>query len=178
MFRELSYLRFFFENPHKDIAVREYATLMKISPATASKRLSQFVKQKYLQKRAERQHLLFSANTGNDEYKDAKKYYALQKIKSSGLLDHLISTFQQPYAIYLFGSYAKAEFTLTSDIDIFVLSAVNKEPELKSFEKKLGTTIQVISCSQEDVRALAKKNPDLLNNIVNGDLLHGFWEVF
>ncbi len=171
-------LKHFFDDPHREFHLREFARIHKISPTTAGKILENLRKENYLLKRKERGHLLYRANTDGEEYKNLKAFYNVSKITNSGLVNFLVDEFNYPEAIVLFGSYAKAENTLKSDIDIFVLSEVKKEPDVSKFEKALKCKIQLFSADRTKFNQMANDSKELLNNILNGRILYGYLEVF
>lgn len=171
-------LKPFLENPNREYHPRELSRLLKISPTTAGKFLESLKKQNYLLKRKERGHLLYRANTDNEAYRDLKTHYNITKIKKSGLVDHLISEYNYPKTIILFGSYAKAENTPESDIDLFIASEITKEPNLKKFEKKLGCEIQLFCANKKKFNQMKENSKELLNNILNGKILYGYIEAF
>ena len=65
-----------------------------------------------------------------------------------------------------------------SDIDIFVLAHTKKELKLVECEKKIGAAIHLFVHTPKEIAKLKKTSPNLLNNILNGVRLAGFWEVF
>ncbi len=155
----------FFEDCYKQVAVREYARLMKFTPPTASKILKEYHKNGWLSMRQERKHLLFSLNHENKEIVDISRMYWKRK------LDILVKTLQkklvQP-AVIAFGSVAKAEVTPQSDVDIAIFG--EKKPlDIGHVEKILGRRISVYWFSS--LRQV--KNEHLLNNILNGIPLYG-----
>lgn len=177
MFNKKDSLKVFFNEPDREVAVREYARMCNIAPATAAKHLQQFVQQGLLVSRKERNLVLFKANEESDAYKDLKKYENIRLIRESRLLEHLIIKLQYPLAIFLFGSYAKAENRIGSDIDLFIITRTKKKIDTKIYEKKLNAPIQLFIYTPKEVHKLKKTNPHLLNNILNGVRLYGFWEA-
>jgi predicted nucleotidyltransferase len=169
-------LESFIEEPEKEFFVREIARKLNKSPATISKYLKNYEKQGILISKEKFNHLLFKANTESIKFKQLKLSYNLNKIYESGLIDFLIKEFNHPNAIILFGSFAKAENIKTSDIDIFIVSSRKKELNLEKYEKKLGYNVQLFV--EKDIKKLKEKNKELLNNIINGITLYGFFEVF
>lgn len=176
MFKDSDMLRPFMET-NREINVREHARLQGITPATSSKYLRQFYKQGILSYRNERNLLLYSA-AESLQFRSLKTSWNIERIREAGLVQFLVRELREPLAVFLFGSFAKGENTSESDIDIFVLTATKRSIDVSLFEKQLRTTIQLVVCAPEDIVKLRKKNPHLLNNIVNGIRLHGFWEVF
>ncbi len=175
---DIDTLQPFIENPFNEFHVREIARILKISPTTAGKCLESLKKEDYLLKKKERGHLLYRANTESENYKELKTYYNIRKIKKSGVVDFLIKEFNYPEAIILFGSYAKAENTPVSDIDIFILSEAKKEPDLALLEKRIGCKIQLFTANRKKFNQMLKESKELLNNILNGKILYGYVEVF
>ncbi|MEA3430836.1 MAG: nucleotidyltransferase domain-containing protein [Nanoarchaeota archaeon] len=169
MFKEINTLKPFLEEPNKEFNVRELARLLNIAPATASKKLKYFTKNKILKQREERMLLLYKADLDSEFYKDLKIYYNIRKIKKSGLIEILNKFYLKP-SITLFGSTATGLDTKTSDIDLFVETEQKSQiKELKTFEKKINRTLQILTAS--DIKKL--KNPHLINNILNGITIQG-----
>jgi len=176
MFTELNNLKLFFEEPNREFHLRELARLMKRNPVTVKKYLEDSIKQNILRCRKERGLELYSSNTEDFYYKEYKKIYNRLKFIESGLLDYLKEEFSLP-TIMLFGSYARGEDNKNSDVDVFILSEVKKTPDLSNFEKKITRTIQVHIFNRKGFEAAKKTNKELINNITNGTILHGFIEV-
>ncbi len=167
----------FFDEPAREFHVREVARAVRKSPTTVSKELKGLVKEELLVSEKKRGHLLFKANSQDEAYKREKQRYNVDRLFESGLVEFLKKKYSSE-AIGLFGSFAKAENDPRSDIDVFVISPVEKEGDLKEFEKKLGLPIQLFVFSRKKVDEMRMKNKELLNNLVNGIILDGYWRVF
>jgi len=169
MFKEINILKVFFENPTKEFGVRELARIVNLAPATASKELKRFSKNKLLKKRKERRTNLYSANIEEDAYRDIKVYYNVRKIRDSGLIDKLNEFYLKP-SVVMFGSAAHGMDTETSDFDILIISErKNDFPELEKFERKLNRKIQIFRVAK--IKDL--KNEHLINSVLNGIILQG-----
>ena len=169
MFKNLNILKIFFEQPTREFNVREVARILKISPATASKRLNALVKNGLLLRRKERLLKLYKANLESNFYKDLKIFYNLRKIKEIGLLDALNAFYLKP-TIVLFGSAAFGLDTETSDFDLLIISEKTKDfPELNEFEKKINRKLQLFVT--KDIKKI--RNKRLINNILNGIVVQG-----
>ena len=169
MFKELNILRPFFEEPNREFNVREAARILKITPATASKKLKELSKQSILKHRKERVLDLYKANLESDAYKDLKRYYTISNLRKSALIESLNEFYLKP-AIILYGSSSKGMDTETSDIDLVIISENIKEfPKRAEYEKKLGKGIHIFA-----VRKINDlKNMNLVNNVLNGIVLGG-----
>src|SRR3989344_7476314 len=102
-------IEFFIKEPEKEFHVRQISKLLKKSPSTISKYLKRYKKEGILKSEEKLNHLFFKANTENRCFKQKKLYYNIDEINKSDLIDFLGREFNQPEAIILFGSFAKAE---------------------------------------------------------------------
>ena len=178
LFEKIDTLEYFFEEPEREFHLREIARLSKLAPSTLSKYLKKLAAENIILIRKSKGFSIFKSNNENALYKDMKLFYNLINIRKSGLIEYLADEFNQPKAIILFGSFRKSENIPKSDIDLFIESEVKKNPDLSKFEKKLSHPIQLFQFSRNEIENLKAKNKELLNNILNGILLEGFFEVY
>lgn len=171
-------INYFLDNPGKKYHIRGLARLAKKSPTTISTKLNELKKEGYVTSTKEIGHVFYRADIENSIYKDFKLYYNIKRIRSSGLLEFLKDHYNYHSAIILFGSFRKSENISASDIDLCAITAKKSEPNLIVFEKKLKHPIQLFTFSKEEFKSLKKKNPELLNNLINGIVLEGYLEVF
>ncbi|MFH0836965.1 MAG: nucleotidyltransferase domain-containing protein [Candidatus Aenigmatarchaeota archaeon] len=176
MFNELDKLRLFFEEPAREFHLRELSRITKKNPVTVKTHLKSFVKTSVIKRKKERNLELYSANTENLYYKEYKRIYNKAKLFESGLIDFLKEEFSLP-VIIIFGSYEKGEDNQNSDIDIFILTEVKKKLDIDDYEKKLNRSIQFHIMNKKEFETIKKKNPDLINNVINGSVIYGFFEV-
>lgn len=165
MLNYINNLGAFFEDCYRRINVREYAKIMNISPPTASKILTEYFKEGILIKEAERNYLFFHANNKSKEFIDLSKIYWQLKLKD--LIQYIEKTAVSP-TLVLFGSLAKAEAKIDSDIDLGIFGHKRKI-NLVYFEKKIKRKIQIFWFSS--IKEI--KNKELANNIINGYILRG-----
>jgi len=171
MFNELNTLKPFFEDPQREFNVRQAARILKMAPATASKRLKGFSKQGILLHRKERVLDLYRANPESTAYRDVKQYYNVTKIRNGGIIEYFDRKYLKPTVIF-FGSGAHGYDVRDSDFDFVVISEVPgiiKDDDLSSIEKKLNRRIQLFVV--KDLNDL--KNNNLINNVLSGILLQG-----
>lgn len=171
-------IELFLKEPNKEFHVREISKLLKKSPTTISKFLKIYTKKEILISETRFNHLLFKANTENPEFKRYKLDYNLSNLNNSGLVNELTKRLNHPEAIILFGSYAKAEDSKNSDIDLLIITNNKKDIDLKIFEKKLEKNIQLHIHSNKEIENMKTKNKELLNSFVNGIIINGYWELF
>ncbi|MBI2576870.1 nucleotidyltransferase domain-containing protein [Candidatus Woesearchaeota archaeon] len=166
------------ESPEKEFHVREIAKLVRVSPTTAAKEIRKLQQKKLISARKLSNHLLVKANTESPSWKELKKQYNLARLRSSGIIGFLERELNAPEAVILFGSYAKGEEGPYSDIDLFIVASSKKNPALEPFQKKLRRPIQLFIHSKEDIEKMKKTNKGLLNNVINGVIVYGYWEAF
>ena len=165
MLNIINNLKPFFEDCYREIAVREYARKIKVTPPTASKLLKQFTERNLLKKREDRRFLLFRADRENPTLKKLSHIYWEEKLKD--LIEYLIEELH-PNAITLFGSLANLEVNENSDIDLAVFTEFKKNPNLEKFQKKLGKEIHLFT-----FESLEKVNKELRTGILRGHLIRG-----
>ena len=163
-------LELFIEFPTKDFSIRGLARNLKLSHATVLKYIADLEKLGFIKKKEATLYPTYFANTESQKYKFYKRNWLIFKINESGLIDY-IQKEALPSSIILFGSGAKATFTIKSDIDIFV-EANETKLELTKFEKKLNHKINLLF--EQNINHLSK---ELRNNIINGVVLYGFIKI-
>lgn len=119
MLNNINNLKLFFEDCYRRINVREYARFMKISPPTASTLLSSYEKAGLLLNEKDKNYIFYYANKNSRDFIDLSRMYWRNKL--SHLIDYLDKQLINPTVI-LFGSLAKAESKIDSDIDIGVIA--------------------------------------------------------
>lgn len=165
MLKILNDLQPFFEDCYRRINVREYATITKISPPTASKLLEQYRGEGLLSQERFRNYLLFYANKDSKQFIDLSRIY--WRIKLKELVEYLEKKLTAP-TIILFGSLSKAEVKPDSDIDLALFTS-KKEIDITSFEKELNRKVQVFWFTS--IKSVPSK--ELAHNIINGSVLEG-----
>lgn len=166
-------LKCFFEEPNRWYHLREYARINKISASTSLKYLNELYKNRFLKKKKEHNLVLYRADEDSEKFRDIKIFWSIQKIRDSGILDFLEGEFK-PKCIILFGSISKGLDNKDSDIDLFLMSPVKKEVDIKKFDKLIGRKIQLFVFNQKEL--ISKK--ELANNILNGIILRGYLDIF
>lgn len=175
MERKLAILRPFFEDPNSRFSIRELSRLLRINHTTVRQYLDKLVKEGFLSLKKEGVYsfyrIVLSKKTLN-----LKLYYNLEKIRNSNLIEDLERLYDLP-VIVLFGSCASAMDDAGSDIDICIISDVEKEFPIEKYEKILNRKISLHRFSRGLWSRSKKSNPNLVNNICNGVVLSGELEV-
>lgn len=170
MLKNLKDLEIFFEDTGRQVSIREFARIKKISPVTAGKILRQYKHEKILSEREDRGYIFFKANNSETLFLGLARVYWTNKLKY--ILDEIDQFYNFP-TIFLFGSINKGDNNLNSDIDLFIIT--NKKEEFvvsKQHVDKIRREIQIFTASnKEDI-----KNKNLLKNMLNGTKIRGEFE--
>jgi len=166
----------FFINPGTAYHIREISKLTKINHMTVGKYLKVLKNDAYLIIKESTPYNTYKADTASKKYVNLKRYYNLEKLRKSEIIDALEKEFDFP-VIVLFGSYARAEDDSNSDIDIAIISEAKKEIDISQYEKKLKKKISIHLFNHKKWEETKKKNPELVNSICNGLVLSGQLEV-
>jgi predicted nucleotidyltransferase len=155
----------FFEDCYREISVRKYSRIMKMSAPTASTILKNYEKEEFLKKREDKGYLLFRINRENPVVLDLSRIY--WKIRLKRITGKISESMHNP-AVILFGSLSKLEAKQDSDIDITIISKTIKKIDLNADEKELKRSIQAFYFkSSKDI------SKDLKANILKGSILAG-----
>lgn len=169
-------LSIFFDDPFPEgggFQLRELSRKARLAPISVKRYLKELKKEGLVKESRHRAQgfPLYSANRESERFLFYKKLNTLSAIFESGLISYL-DDMCMPDVILLFGSAAKGEDILTSDLDIFLLCKERKV-ELKRFEKVLGRRISLFFSEN-----FSEQSGELKNNIVNGIRLKGYLRVF
>ena len=157
-------LNLFYENPTKEFHIREIARILKLSKTNIGYHINKLLKTNIIitKKGVFKSYI---ANEDSKEYRYSKLLHGLKRIYDCGIIQYLEKI--NPRCIVLFGSFAKAEYDINSDVDLFV-QAPEQKLDLAKYEKKLKHKINVFFEPN-----INKLSPELLNNIINGIKLSG-----
>lgn len=172
---ELTILKPFFEDPNRRFSIRELSRVLRINHTTVRNRLNKLVKEGFLSSKKEGVYSFYRPVLTKKTL-NLKLYYNLEKIRESKIIEDLEKEYDLP-VIVLFGGYASAMDDTSSDIDICLISNIEKEFPTVGYEKKLNRKVSIHKFSKVSWKKAKKSNPDLVNSICNGVVLSGELEV-
>ena len=167
---KLRVLHLFFEKPTHGFSLREIERVGKLGLPSVRRYMDELYHSDFVVRKKVHHMTLWYAHRENQRFKRYLRFYNIEKLYESGLIDYINKELSYP-TIILFGSCAKGENIETSDIDIYVQSP-EKKLDVSFYEKKLGTIQVFVHRTLRDI-----KNKNLVNNIINGIALEGFLEV-
>ncbi|MFH1801925.1 MAG: nucleotidyltransferase domain-containing protein [archaeon] len=168
-------LKVFFEEPGKGYLIREVARKSGVNHTTVSQYLKYLVKEGILANEKDGLYGGYRVVVSR-KYLNLKLYYNLEKLRISGLIEGLQKFYDFP-TIVVFGSYASATDGKGSDVDICILTEIDKEFDTSKYEKVLNRVVGLHRFNREKWCAMKEKNKELVNSICNGLVLSGELEV-
>ncbi|MBI2632560.1 nucleotidyltransferase domain-containing protein, partial [Candidatus Pacearchaeota archaeon] len=105
-----------------------------------------------------------------------KLYYNLEKIRTSHIIEEIEKLYDFPI-IVLFGSFSSATDSIESDVDMCIISNIEKEFPIERYEKILNRKISLHIFTKNSFAKAKRLNKELINNICNGIVLSGELEV-
>lgn len=166
----LRVMEVFFRHPDKKIHLRELSRITGLSMPGVKKIAEKLEKESLLVSKKEKMVKNFYASR-NEKFLSLKRFYNMNSVFASGLLNFLKDKYEEPEAIVLFGSYSKGDDISRSDVDIAVITPKRITVDLNPFEKKLGRKIEVHEVKVKN----AEK--EFLNTLANGIVLYGYLKV-
>jgi len=168
--KEENVLGLFFNESSKHWHFTEILRQAKISRQQANKWLKKLLKEKVIVKvKSKGKMPFFKAHFDHPNYQYKKRLFALQELYDSGFLTHL-KQLPKARTIIIFGSYARADWHTTSDIDLFIYGD-DEGLDIPTYWGKLHRPIQpwVFPSSEE----MKEVQSGLLKNVINGYLVKG-----
>ena len=169
-------LKLFFDNPLPEgigFQLREISRAINLAPLSVKRYLEDLAKERLIVKSKHRiyGYPVYYANRDDEYFRFLKRQDMVLRLKESGLIEYL-KELCMPDVIILFGSAARGEDVVNSDVDIFLLCGERKL-NLKRFEENLRRKISVFFCD-----SFNKLSKDLRNNVINGVIVDGYLRVF
>ncbi len=164
-------LQEFFDFPRKEFHVRELSRKVKLAPVSVINHLAALQKEEFIIKEKKDMYATFRANRESEDFKILKKQNLVWRMHTSGLLSFLDDNIK-PNCIIVFGSASRGEDTEFSDIDLFI-HAKETDIEVQTYEKMLQRKINILF--EQKITNLSK---ELLNNLINGQIVYGYFKVF
>lgn len=155
----------FFVEPTNIHFIREISKKINLAPTSVRNHIQTLFKESFVLKKKSLPFDGYVSNRENEKFIFNKRVYNFSTLFD--LKEKIIEELY-PKAIVLFGSYFLGEDIETSDIDILVVSKINKEIEVKTFENKLQRKINVLV-----VDKLSKLDEGIQKKVKDGIVFHG-----
>lgn len=166
-------LELFFKKPLYSFHLREICRILKWSPTKVRSSINILKKKNLIVEFREKNLSLFKLSKENEEFKTYKIIYNLiRAFEISKLIEENVEDFD---AIIFFGSALRGEDIENSDFDLCIVGAKEVDINFEKIESKLNRKISLLFI--RDIKKLRKKNTGLLNNLINGFVIKGYFRV-
>ena len=171
--RQLNVLKLFIEHPHDSYYLRESARLLRMDPMTVKRALDVLVADCILLRTEEKNQILYKAHIENPAFRYLKIAYNLSWLQKKGVVEFLNHHMNAITSILLFGSYAKGENDIESDVDILIISLSKNKPTAE-LAKLLKRDVNLILFTPGQWSQQSKTNRAFyLDIILDGIVLFG-----
>lgn len=154
----LEVLKFFLENPYREVYLRELAKNSGFSPFAIKKYVDLLIQEGLVidEKRANLRY--FKADINNTFFRHLKIAFSINLLLKSGLIDFLKENIANVSSIILFGSMAQGRDDKKSDVDILIIGK-EKYINLGEFKEKINkeVTLHIFSWSEWNKKAKQDK---------------------
>ncbi|MBI2549310.1 nucleotidyltransferase domain-containing protein [Candidatus Woesearchaeota archaeon] len=170
-------LYWFFSYPTKEVSLNDLTKRVNISKTTANTVVRQLATEGFLKINKLGNIWRITCDQQHPYNMTKKIAYNLELIYEAGIIEAILSLFENPVSIALFGSYRKGDDTDQSDIDIAVETLDNEEPTvikigtIQQFGYRKNVNVNILKFSRNKI------DINLFANLVNGIVLYGFLEA-
>ena len=173
---ETKIANFFFDFPSGEFTFNEVCKRTGTSKTTAKRVIEHFLQNGLINRKIIGKLWLLTANRKSKSFLRSKIAHNFGLILKEDMIDAIRQQYLQAKAIILFGSYRKGDDVESSDVDIALEVAGNKEMQIIKFanidigyRKSVPVNLHIFSRNKIDI--------NLFSNIANGFVLEGFLEV-
>lgn len=166
-------LRLLFVKAGTVINQRQISLYLNVSQPAVMKAIPALEKERFVKVQQDKTSKRWSIelNRNSQTVMQLKRVDNLRQMYESGLVDFLEKEFAGA-TIILFGSYARGDDTINSDIDLAVVGRKDKRFEISNYEKLLERTINI-----NFYESFNKIHKHLKENLFNGIVLIGGIEL-
>ena len=164
-------LQEFFDFPRKRFQIRELSRKIGLGQPSVAAHLKSLVIERLIVREEKGLYPAYHAHREDERFKLFKKQNMVWRLHTCSLLEYLSQKIN-PACIVLFGSASRGEDSEESDIDIF-MQAKESSLNVAKYEAPLHRKINILF--EPNPKKLPK---ELLNNIINGQILYGYFKVF
>jgi len=169
-------LQYFFTNPDQQLYMREIARKFKEDPSNLSKEMN----------RLEKDKIFISSFMGKQKYYKINKSHPLfDELKSivfktigiKGKLEDIVSKAAGILSSFIYGSFAKNNEDISSDIDLFII--IDKEkfdeneflPKINELESQISREINYTYYSLQEWKEKLEKNDSFIFSIISEPII-------
>lgn len=169
-------LNYYFLNPEAKIFIRELSRVLKVDAANLQKKLREL----------EKEGILVGETDGNQKYYSLNEDYSLlEEVKKMfdvkyGLPEILRKKLRKLKGLeqaYLYGSYAKGQLGVESDIDLLFIgkhSSLDAARVISPLQEQFKREFNVVNMSLDEFEKKRKRKDEFVTNILEGEVIKLF----
>jgi predicted nucleotidyltransferase len=158
-------------HPEKWWYLSELASFLGTTPSSLQRELTALVRSGILGQRRDGRRMYFKAETRSPVFGDLRSLFE----KTVGLIPILQTALRSLHAkiacAFVYGSMARGEERVTSDVDLLIVGSVglaDLSPLLRKAEKRLGREINVTNYSVDEFRHKVAAGDHFLTSVLRG----------
>jgi len=161
-------LALFFTNPYQKYYLRELERILGYSAGSIRRELLKFQKDDLFKTEKAGNMLYYQLNTKHPLYRELKSIVA----KTVGLEARIriaLSSIEGLRTAFIYGSYAKNQENITSDIDLFIIGDIDEDKlvsEIGRIEKELKREVNYSLYSKDDFQKKKKKKDPFIMDVI------------
>jgi len=158
----------FFTNPYQKYYLRELERILGYSAGSIRRELLKFQKDDLFKTEKAGNMLYYQLNTKHPLYRELKSIVA----KTVGLEARIriaLSSIEGLRTAFIYGSYAKNQENITSDIDLFIIGDIDEDKlvsEIGRIEKELKREVNYSLYSKDDFQKKKKKKDPFIMDVI------------
>ena len=166
-------LKFFSENPLRELYVKEISRELKLSSGSVSVVCRELEKDGLLKSRRQGNILFYKADRNNFLIKEFAKIFLIKKLNSINFIESFLKEDQNILSLAIYGSFAEAGNNKQSDLDVLVITSSGNKfiKAAEELSKKLSIEIRQVIFSLHEWGQLSKKRDVFYLNVINNHLL-------
>ena len=166
-------LELFLSRPDMEIHLREISRRIEENYNSTRRELNHLEELSLLNSRKDGNQKYFRMNRQHPIYPELKNIY----IKTSGICNAIIDNLQDMGSIqycFIYGSYARDAETPDSDLDLFLVGAIDENrliPVINKLEKKLNREINYVLYTSTEFTNRRNKRDRFVMNVLDDDII-------
>ena len=167
-------LKTVFDNPGQEFYIRQLASMHKMSAGTLHRELHKLTSLGILKVRDMGNMKLFSLNEKNPVYEELKNIY----YKTEGVIKYVrdaVININGLRIAFVYGSFAKGDERMDSDIDLFLIGDNIDDDNLISaisgLEKELFREVNYTAYTENEYKKEKKKNGSFVAEVIKGKVI-------
>lgn len=164
----MALLRLYFTNPEKEYYLRELERILSTPVSVIRKELVALERSEIFKLSKKANLCYYSLNKEYPLY-DELKNIVFKTVGIQGALKEILLPINGIETAFIYGSYAKNESNIKSDVDLFIIGNIDEDvllPEINKLEKLLHREINYSLYSRKDFTKKKNNNDSFIKDIV------------